>query len=408
MGFDYDLAESFADVKGMPMKLMVASSINEMLDWLEDGQVDLVAFEVPETSDFTDKVIYCGPKSVTHQVLVQKKGSGDGLITDVTQLVGKTVHVERNSKYEQRIENLNSELGGGIRIRHIDRDSLIAGDLIAMVAQGKIEYTVVDSDVARLNATYFSNIDTSLAIGMEQRSAWAVASDNESLAKEIDKWTADKSRKKVFADIQKRYFELSKHPERQDTTSMTLGRGRISHYDHLFKSAAKRNGWDWRMLAAIAYNESHFNPQSVSWAGASGLMQVMPAAADKFGVSAAQLTNPDVSVNTAVKMLNSLDRSLKSHVPDADERVKFVLAAYNGGIAHIYDAMTIASLIGRHPEKWDNNVRESLLLKSKPEYYNHKGVKYGYFRGVETVDYVDNVLQTYALYKDYTEKSKTS
>lgn len=397
MGYDFSMVSALAREKGMELDLKVASSLAGALEMLDSGLVHLIAYEVPVTSEYKERVIACGPVNETTQVLVQPKA--DGHISNVTELVGRDVYVEGGSKYQQRMLNLNDELGGGIRIHSVDRDTLITEDLIDMVASGEIPLTIVDSDIARINKSYFPQLDVSMPVSFPQRSSWAVGLDSQWLADSIDAWlTADKPRQEN-AMLLKRYYERGKSGQSasMELPKLDLSGGRISPFDDIFRQHAPALGWDWRMLAAQAYVESRFNVDASSWGGAIGLMQIMPRTARAFGIDPAHLGDPAVSVEAAIKILSALDRAFASRVPDEKERVKFVLAAYNSGQAHIYDAIEIAKLTGKNPQVWDGNVEEALLLKANPEYYNAPGVKYGYFRGRQTREYVRNVMRFYDL-----------
>jgi membrane-bound lytic murein transglycosylase MltF len=154
MGFQYELAQQFASSQGLTLKIKTAHNMKEMLDKLRKGEGDIVAFNVPYTKENKDSLLYCGEQIVTHQVLVQRKTGGSSPLTNVTQLVGKTVYV-KPGRYLQRLENLNKELGGGIHIREVKTDSITTEDLIYQVSLGKIDYTVTDDEEALLNKTYF-------------------------------------------------------------------------------------------------------------------------------------------------------------------------------------------------------------------------------------------------------------
>ncbi|WP_300805924.1 transporter substrate-binding domain-containing protein, partial [uncultured Duncaniella sp.] len=154
MGYDYELVTALAADKDMTLKMEIAPSLSRAVEMLDSGLVDLIAYEVPVTAEYKDRVVPCGPENITTQVLVQPKKGEEELITDVTDLVGKDVYVESDSKYEARIRNLNQEVGGGINIHTVDRDTMITEDLIAMVSEGKIPLTVVDSDIARINIIF--------------------------------------------------------------------------------------------------------------------------------------------------------------------------------------------------------------------------------------------------------------
>ncbi len=394
MGYDFSLLEALVKEKGLTLDLRVATSLEDALTMLDSGRVDLVAYEVPRTSEYRDRAVSCGPRSRAAQVLVQPRGSKQHpAIKDVTELVGREVYVEAPSKYLQRINNLNSELGGGIVVHTVDSDTLITEDLINMVSRGEIPLTVVDSDIARINKTYYPNLDISLALSFEQESAWAVAPQRRWLADSIDSWLEGSVPRRENASLLKRYFELSKNSP--GTYAVDFSKGHVSPFDDVLRRQAKEIGWDWRMLAALCYVESRFDSEVVSWAGARGVMQIMPATARAYGADPEAMVDPQVSISVAAKILSELDKSLSSKVPDPQERRKFVIAAYNSGLAHIYDAITIASLTGRNPQVWSGNVEEALLLKANPEYFNHPNVKYGYFRGRQTTAYVLEVLEFY-------------
>lgn len=393
MGYDYDMVSRLAEDKGLFLDLKVATSLNSLIQQLDSGQIDLIAYEVPITAEYRTHVLPCGNENITHQVLVQPKDSVHRRISDVTQLVGKDVYVEKDSKYQHRLQNLNDELGGGIIIHSVDKDTMITEDMIALVSEGVIPLTIVDSDIARLNKTYYNDLDVTLEVSFPQRASWGVSPEKPWLADSINQWIKQEQPKKTQAWLLKRYFELSKN----ELTSFNFKfqNGRISQYDELFKVYAKDLDWDWRLLAAQGFAESRFDTTVVSWAGARGIMQIMPSTARAFGLGQDKIANPEANISTAVKILKVLNKSLEKYVPDKNERIKFIIGAYNSGIAHVYDAIALAEKYGKNPKIWDGNVAEAILMKSKPEYYNDPVCKYGYFRGRQTVTYVSQVMDFY-------------
>ena len=393
MGYDYDLINRFVSDKALVLDLIVATSMNTMIEMLDSGQIDVIAYEIPITAEFKSRVLPCGIENITHQVLVQPRNMGKEPITDVTQLVGKDVYVEKASKYQHRLENLNDELGGGINIYPIDRDTLITEDLIAMVSEDKIPLTIVDSDIAKLNKTYYGDLDITLEVSFPQRASWAVSRNKPWLADSINQWVKGEQPQRTQASLLKRYFELSKNEP--SVANYKFEGNRISPYDELFKRYAATIGWDWRLLAAQGFTESRFDTTVVSWAGARGIMQIMPSTARAFGLDANRIANPEANIATAVEIIKSLNKSLIKYVPDENERKKFIIGAYNSGIAHVYDAIALAKKYGKNPQIWDGNVAETILMKSKPEFYNDSVCKYGYFRGRQTVSYVAQVINFY-------------
>ncbi len=393
MGYDYELVTALAADKDMTLQLEIAPSLSRAIEMLDSGIVDLIAYEVPITAEYKNRVVPCGPENITTQVLVQPKKGEEELITDVTDLVGRDVYVESESKYEARIRNLNQELGGGINIHTVDRDTMITEDLIAMVSEGTIPLTIVDSDIARINKTYYNDLDITLPLSFEQKSGWAVAPSKAWLGDSINTWLNSDRPRQEQAQLLKRYFELSKNDP--NSKFYTMNGKNVTPFDHLFKRYSESYGWDWKLLASQAYVESKFDSTAVSWAGARGLMQIMPKTARGYGQTAKSVMKNDVAIETALKLLRDLDRQLAAKVPDEKERKKFVIAAYNSGIAHVYDAINLAKKYGLNPRKWDNNVAKAILWKSNPKYYKDPVVKYGYSRGRETYDYVNRVYAFY-------------
>lgn len=398
MGIDYDNIRRFAEDEGMVMEIHTARNINDMISELKDGKAHLAAYPVPSIAEYNEEVIHCGPKDVSWQVLVQKKG--DSIISDVTQLVGKNVAVEKDSKFQYRLENLNEELGGGINIEPITADTITSVDILRMVNDGNLKLAVVDSDIAALYSSAFPGLDTSLRLSSDQAASWVVAKGLDSLANKIDTWENRTHSSEFIKDIYKRYYDRTLSEDLDFNLSYFKNRKEkgdknVSAYDEIFKRYSSISGYDWHLLAAIAYCESRYNPSVESRFGALGLMQVMPATAKAVGVDPSSLVNPDNNVKAAARIIKKLDDTLKSKVEDPEERMKFIVAAYNSGLGHIYDSMALAEKLGLDPQRWVGNVSIAALMKSRPEYYTDPVVKHGYFRGRETVEFVDHVTSIF-------------
>ncbi len=392
MGFQYELAQGFAKSLGVELKVKVLNSEVELVNALLNGEGDLIAYNLAITNDRKKELIYCGKENISHQVLVQRNGKE--LLRDVTQLVGKEVYV-MPGKYEERLDNLNNELGGGIIIKEVSQDSITNEDLIEMVAKGKIDYTVTNNELAKINKTYNPNINISLEISFDQRSAWAVRKTSPKLAEAANKWHRENINSAEFEASARRYFELNKHTPQGSILS--LKDGRISYYDDLFRKYASQINWDWRLLAALVYTESNFNPSAVSWAGARGLMQLMPSTARAFGVPAGMESDPEQSIKGGVRYIADLQK-IFSKIEDKKERIMFVLASYNAGIGHVFDAMALADKYGKDKYVWNGNVAVYMLLKNREEYYKDPVCKSGYFRGTETYNFVRDVLARADMY----------
>ena len=395
MGYEYEFARHLCEELSVEMQLLVVDSPEEMVASVESGKADLIAYRLPYTTENKSRVLFTKREYITNQVIVQCKS--DTMVHDILDLSGREVHVIKNSIYEDRLRNINEEIGGDMIIVEAD-DSLTLDDLISQVAHKQIAVTIADKDLARLDKTYFSNIDYSLEVSFPQRSAWAVNKHAESFAAYIDEWTANTQRKLYFSAIYRKYFEKSKYFESQGMIRIN-GRLHISSFDDLFKKYAKIPGWDWRLLAAVAYKESKFDPNVISWAGACGLMQLMPSTATSLGMTEDDFHNPDLNVKAGALYIRKLER-LFADVENTEERLKFTLGAYNSGPGHIFDARALATKYGKNASLW-SDVEEYVLLKADPEYYTDEVCKYGYCRGEETVDYVRIIWEKYEEYKTW-------
>lgn len=226
--------------------------------------------------------------------------------------------------------------------------------------------------------------------------SWAVRSSAQELAQSLNTWFEDGVEvnvRKLEANRTKMRRQVNR---RAQAAYLSKSRGIISIYDELFKQAAATVGWDWRLIAAQCYQESAFDPNAKSWAGAQGLMQLMPATARELGVAPQDVNNPEVNVMAGARYLRKLTSNF-ADIRDGNERIKFVLAAYNGGALHIRDAMALARKYGKNPYSW-SDVSAYVLGLQSPQYYRDPVVKYGYMIGSETEGYVRSILERWQGY----------
>ena len=394
MGFQYELCRQFADSLGVELTVKVAASPEELMRKLLAGEGDIIAYNMNVTNERKDSLLFCGEETLSHQVLVQR--GGRKALKDVTDMPGKDIYIKPD-RYLMRLENLNKELGGGIRIHAVREDSVSEEDLIEQVARGQIDYTVCDNEVARVNKTYFTNLDISVSVSFAQRSSWAVRPDEPLLARAATEWFARNKTSKAYLASARRYFEQEKHIAHGSILS--IKDGKISRYDDLFRKYAAEIGWDWRLLASLAYAESNFNPDVVSWAGARGLMQLMPRTARAMGMPPGKEADPEESIKAATIYIGRLDKSF-SGIEDKDERINFILASYNAGEGHVKDAVALARKYGADPARWKGNVEKYLKLKSHERYFNDEVCRNGYFRGEETCRFVSDIRERHRYYQE--------
>lgn len=406
MGYDYELLQLMAEDLGVKLKLRRVSGVENAIKKLNAGEADVLAFPLTITSERKNYVRFTQPHFNTHQVLIQRKPKGweqmttdevnAQLIRNPQDLVNKTVHVLNRSSFVSRLKNLSEEIGGEINIVEDSADAQ-SESLIQKVAMGEIDFTVADQVIAAVNLSYYPNLDASTVLSLPQQIAWAVRKNSPKLQTAINEWLTKTKKKATFMVIYKRYYKSPRTSLlRANSRYASINGDKLSPYDNLIKEGATHLNWDWRLLAAMIYQESRFNPSDQSWAGARGLMQLMPATAQRFGVS-----NPDdprQSIIAGVRFLKNLEDYWAKKIADSTQRVKFVLASYNVGLTHITDARKLAIKYQENPADWDV-VEKYLLKKSDPAFYKAPEVIAGYCKCEEPVRYVEEVINRFEEYK---------
>lgn len=225
---------------------------------------------------------------------------------------------------------------------------------------------------------------------------WLVAPEKPLLAEALHRWYSP-AKQDAARSMEQGLLTTARVKRQVFAPMLNQKGGIISRYDAYFQVYGKTIRWDWRLLAAQCYQESTFDPNALSWAGARGLMQIMPATAQHLGVKVSQLSDPEQNIAAATRYLEELERTF-SDIANRRQRQDFILAAYNGGAHHIRDAMALARRDGHNPHIW-GEVAPYVLRLSEPRYYQDPLVKNGYMRGSETVDYVRLIRQRYQQYR---------
>lgn len=404
MGFKYELLQHLANDMGIRLEISVSNNLQETFEGLNKKRYDLVAKNLTVTRNRNELIEFTIPLEQTRQVLVQRKPEQweemtpmaieDSLIRNQLDLAGKRIHVQKNTAYYKRLVNLSDEIGGEIEIV---QDSIFGVEqLVAMVAKGEIEYTVCDENVARVNQSYYPNLDVETPVSFPQNIAWAVRQNSPEWLNYLNNWILNFKSTPTYKALYKKYFENSRSSAMANSDYHSITGGKISPYDDLIKQESEIAGLDWRLVAAIIYQESRFDPTAESWAGAYGLMQILPESADMFNIF--DYEEPRNNIKVGINLIKWLERNFIQEVPDSVERMKFVLAAYNVGLGHVKDAQRLAEKYNKIPIVWTNNVDYFLLNKSAAKFYKDPVVKWGYCRGEEPYQYVNKVTNTYRHY----------
>lgn len=428
LGYEYELLRAFAKDSGLTLKMLVVTDPKSLYPLLNSGEGDIAAARlippdpavVPESERpvaFTKALYYTQASLVQQESAPAKAGEGAAkalqpgpadplpevdiearLITKPSQLAGRTVTLPEASAYRRTLIELADDISGDI---HVVEAGKIQDEALAQkVARGEVQFTVMQKNLADLKEAEFKNLKVRPILGRSHSVAWALRKNSPELMNELNRWIEKKKENGSFFDsLYQRYFiDRRRYLERIQSEYLTSTTGKLSEFDPLIKQHAAELNWDWRLLASQTYQESRFRPAARSWAGATGLLQLMPKTAKEFGVTNA--LDPEDNIQGACKFLKWLQRYWEKRVPDENERLKFVLASYNTGAGHVEDAQRLTEKYGGNPQKWDD-VAYWLLQKSTQQYASDEVVKFGFCRGLEPVNYVTNILERFDHYKQF-------
>jgi membrane-bound lytic murein transglycosylase F len=423
LGYEYELLTMFAREAKLRLEPVVVRDSRELFDHLNRGDGDIVAAQLSLPSPASPAgVAVTQSLYETAPVVVQRSGESDAgatptvkkalareekettpaqlevrarLVSTPRELAGQQVQIPRVSPYRQRLVELNNELTQDIDVVEVDESS---DRLIQRLAEGEIAYTVAAENVAALKSGEYTNLVIKPAIGPPQPVVWATRANAPQLVATLNSFIATRRKAGLLAVLYRKYFlDRRAYTARTASPYLTAETGTLSPFDDAFREYAAIPGWDWRLVAAQAFQESRFNPQAHSWAGAVGLMQIMPRTARELHANPA---DPRQSVQAACRYLWKLDDAWKDSITDEAERVKFILASYNVGLGHVQDAVRLAKKNGDDPTSWID-VSYWLIRKSKRSVYNDPVVKHGFARGTEPVAYVDQILARWRNYKEF-------
>jgi len=406
MGFHYELLKAFANHIGVDLEMVTENQLENAFSLLNDGKADLLAIGLTVSGTRKNEILFSDPIYQTRQVLVQRKplqwqsmtkdNLNKKLIRNQLDLAHKTVFVQERSSHAERLHSLEQEIGDSINIIEVPYD---AEELIQNVAGSEIDFTVCDENIAMVNSMYYSDIDIKTPVSFQQNIAWAVRKEHsEMLLRELNHWLNSYKRTADYALLYAKYFKNERSSRIVKSDYYVITTGKISRWDDMIKSASGDINWDWRLLASLIYQESRFKPDVKSWAGAYGLMQVMPGTGKRLGIDIT--SSPSNNIKAGTLYISQLQSVFEDKIDDNNERMKFILASYNAGPGHVLDAMRLAQKYGMNPQKWDGSVELWLSRKSQPVYYNDPVVKSGYFKGTESINFVTEILDRFEHYKN--------
>ncbi|MGD2217320.1 MAG: transporter substrate-binding domain-containing protein [Gemmatimonadales bacterium] len=390
VGFELDLARRFAERIGARLQIIVAPDRSALLTWLRQGRGDVVAAGLTVTEERSAQdILFSRPYSYAVETVVAR--AADSTLHEPRDLAGRSVVVRRSSAYWNTLTRLQEQ---GIELELTPApEELETEEIIDRVANGEYDLTVADSHILGIELAWRDDIRAAMTLSDSVAHAWAVRAGSEKLAAAIDAFHRSEYRGLFYNVTYNKYFKNPAHI-RESAAARPSTSGELSPYDDLIREYAERYGFDWRLIAAQMYQESRFDPKARSFAGALGLLQVMPGTARELGIES--LGDPQAGVHAGVKYLSQLYDRL-ADIESDEERLWFALAAYNAGYGHLQDGRRLARELGREADIWFGGVDGAMPLLARSDYYRH--ARYGYCRCSEPVRYVRSIRQLYRAYR---------
>jgi len=385
-GYDYELARRFAEHLGVELRVRVVENNTEILSVLDRNFAHIGLAGLSSREDLADRY-HAVPTGILAESVIIYHRDEDHPET-VEDLSGKTLHLVADSNHEYRLQQLQAEFPD---MQWQVHPSLDAAGVLARVETGEFPIAVVSSNELDLNHVFYPMVKEAFSLGEPEQLSWLFPAEQDgSLSAEAEAFLQDLEANGTLAQLAERFYG---HLDRLNyvgaRTFVHHVNNRLPKYESLFRNYANEYGLDWRLLAAIGYQESHWRPNAVSPTGVRGLMMLTRNTAGQIGVS--NRLDPEESIQGGAKYFTLVHRQIPDRIPEPD-RTWFALASYNVGYGHLEDARRLTESAGKDPDRW-MDVKEFLPLLAQKEWYSK--TRYGYARGHEPVIYVQNIRRYY-------------
>ena len=396
-GFEYDLAKAFADDLDVRLQVLTVDRFAEVLPRLLAGDADFAAANITVTDKRRAKVRFTPPYQKIRQQVVYRLGSARP--AGIQDLIGREIEIQSGTNAAVRLRELKQSHP---KLDWLESKDTGPEEYLQLVWEGLLDLTVANSNVVALDRQYLPELQVAFSLEEPQPVAWAFRrSKDTSLYDAAVKFLQEYRSSGALAHLVDRYYGPA---SRSNFINLTVFRARIRRrlptYQQMLENAGKKYNIDWRLLASVAYQESYWNPESVSHTGVRGFMMLTRTTAAELGIDDRQ--NVEASIDGGTRYLRDLLDRLPPRIQFPD-RLWFALAAYNTGLYHLEDARVLTQEQGGDPDKW-NEVRQRLPLLSDPKWYGH--TKYGYARGDEPVRFVRRVRTYYDVLRKIDDKEK--
>lgn len=389
-GLEYDLAVLFGEFlgNGTQVKFEVETSVEKALIRIINKKADFAAADLSITEERKKFVQFSAPYEDVQQQLIYNRDVTKSPPKNLKAMVGLHVVVPAGSSFVERLKTLSKTEPG---IMWEERKSVHSEQLLEAVANEEISYTIADSLLVSILQNYYPNLAVAFPVGEPEKIAWAFPKDgNPALLKKADEFFAKIKKDGTLRNLIDRYHGNSKRLKPLDVkTFLVRSQTLLPKYKRLFKQSQEITNLDWRLIAAISYQESHWDTYNTSPTNVRGLMMLTEDTADQMGVT--DRLDPAQSIPAGAKYIKQLIETIPDRVPEPD-RTYMALASYNIGYAHVEDARVLAQRQRLNPDSW-TDVKKALLLLTKPEYYVN--AKYGYCGCGQPVIFVESIRSYY-------------
>lgn len=388
-GFEYELALRFASELGVELEIRTEHSLEALFQALERGEADIAAAGLTITPERRTRLNFSTPYMDILQYVLYRRG--ETRPREPADLIGKRLHLMAHSSHAETLRQLQKEHPQLLWVESTDVETV---DLLDMLEDGVIDHTVIDSNEFLANRSFYLGLGSAFPLGPPSQLAWAMSRSDSSqrLHQEVDRFFTEQIGQGRINQLIERFYSHSEDNNQVDSQTFTRALSmKLAQYESLIKSVAQEYELDWRLLAAISYQESHWDPLARSPTGVRGMMMLTLPTAQAMGVT--NRLDAEQSLRGGARYFRQIHRRIAPTIEEPD-RTWFALAAYNVGLGHLNDARAITAEQGSDPDRWAD-VKKRLPLLARRKYYQH--TRYGYARGSEPVNYVQNIRHYYNL-----------
>ena len=387
-GFEYTLAREFADQLGVSLRIVAVDNLPELHQLVRTGQVDIAAAALAITPARAEQLAFTEPYLSNNDLIIYRTAEpGPKSLADLSD---RRLAVLAGSSQEAAVQEL---ISNGIRLQFQAIRAVNVEHLLNLVHEGHVDMAVVDRNGWQLHKSLFPELAESLTLA-ERQVAWALSAEGDgSLLEAANRFLGERRENGTVARLAERFYgqagQMNLYSSRSFLSHID---SRLSQYAEAFREAGEATGFDWRLLAAMGYQESLWDQEAVSPTGVRGLMMLTQRTAREMNV--ADRTDPIASIHAGAAYLRKLHDRIPERIAEPD-RLWMAVAAYNVGMGHVEDARILTQKQGGNPDVWED-VRQRLPLLRKPEF--HRDTRYGYARGgMQSVIYVRHIQQYYDL-----------